>query len=113
VGIGVALLQRDSFTDIMLPTKVLEYVRLGIPVVTAWTPTMAYYFPEDTLQFVRDLSPAGIATAVREVLEAPERACERAARAQRLPVARSWQDREPDFFRIVEEVGRCRKPVRP
>jgi glycosyltransferase involved in cell wall biosynthesis len=108
VGIGVVPLRRDPFTDIMLPVKVLEYVRLGIPVVATWTPTMAYYFPEDTVTFVRDASAAGIATALRAMLAAPEQARARASRAQRLPIARPWQDQERSFVRIVEEVAACR-----
>jgi len=108
VGVGVVPLRRDAFTDIMLPVKVLEYVRLGIPVVATWTPTIAYYFPEDTLTFVRDSSARGLATALSELFAAPEQARARAARAQALPIARSWQDAEPPFVRIVEEVASCR-----
>ncbi len=108
VGVGVVPLRRDAFTDIMLPVKVLEYVRLGIPVVATWTPTIAYYFPEDTLTLVRDPSAVGIAAALRAVLAAPEQARARAARAQALPIARAWQDAESPFVRIVEEVASCR-----
>jgi glycosyltransferase involved in cell wall biosynthesis len=108
VGIGVVPLRRDAFTDIMLPVKVLEYVRLGIPVVATWTPTMAYYFPEDTVTFLRDSSATGLANALRTLLAAPEQARARAARAQGLPIARAWQDREQSFVRIVEEVAACR-----
>jgi glycosyltransferase involved in cell wall biosynthesis len=105
VGIGVVPLRRDAFTDIMLPVKVLEYVRLGIPVVATWTPTMAYYFPEDTVTFVRDASAAGIAAALRAMLAAPEEARAQATRAQGLPIARAWQHREGSFVRTVEEVA--------
>ncbi len=108
VGVGVVPLRRDPFTDIMLPVKVLEYVRLGIPVVATWTPTIAYYFPEDTLMLLRDSSAVGIAGALREILAAPEQARARAARAQTLPIARAWQDAESPFVRIVEEVASCR-----
>jgi len=92
----------------MLPVKVLEYVRLGIPVVATWTPTIAYYFPEDALTFVRDASAVGIANALREILAAPEQARARAGRAQALPIARAWQDAEATFVGIVEEVASCR-----
>ncbi len=105
VGIGVVPLRRDVFTDIMLPVKVLEYVRLGIPVVVSWTPTVAYYFPEGTLTFVRDATPAGVAAALKRVLAAPDEARQGAARAQALPIARAWQDSAPAFVRFVEEAA--------
>jgi glycosyltransferase involved in cell wall biosynthesis len=105
VGIGVVPLRRDVFTDIMLPVKVLEYVRLGIPVVVTWTPTVAYYFPESTLSFVRDATPRGVAAALKRVLAAPEEARQGAARAQALPIARAWQESAPAFVRFVEEAA--------
>lgn len=105
VGIGVVPLRRDGFTDIMLPVKVLEYVRLGIPVVVTRTPTVAYYFPEGTLTFVRDATPAGVAAALKRVLAAPDEARRGAARAQALPIARAWQDSAPAFVRFVEEAA--------
>lgn len=105
VGIGVVPLQRDIFTDIMLPVKVLEYVRLGIPVVATWTPTVAYYFPEGTLTFVRDATPAGVAAALKRVLAAPDEARQGALRAQALPIARAWQEGAPAFVRFVEEAA--------
>jgi glycosyltransferase involved in cell wall biosynthesis len=105
VGIGVVPLRRDVFTDIMLPVKVLEYVRLGIPVVATWTPTVAYYFPEGTLTFVRDATPAGVADALKRVLTAPDEARQGAARAQALPIARAWQEGAPAFLRFVEEAA--------
>lgn len=105
VGIGVVPLQRDIFTDIMLPVKVLEYVRLGIPVVATWTPTLAYYFPEGTLTFVRDATPAGVAAALQRVLAAPDAARQGALRAQALPIARAWQEGVPAFVRLVEEAA--------
>jgi len=108
VGVGVVPLRRDVFTDSILPVKVLEYVRLGIPVVATWTPTVAHYFPEETLKFVRDGSAVSLATALSELFAAPEEARARAARAQDLPIARSWQDAEPTFVKIVEEVASCR-----
>ncbi len=108
VGVGVVPLRRDAFTDLMLPVKVLEYVRLGIPVVATWTPTIAYYFPEDTLTFIRDSSAVGVANALSQLFAAPEEGRARAARAQALPIARSWQDAEAPFVRIVEEVASCR-----
>jgi glycosyltransferase involved in cell wall biosynthesis len=84
---------------------VLEYVRLGIPVVATWTPTVAYYFPEGTLTFVRDATPAGVADALKRVLTAPDEARQGAARAQELPIARAWQEGAPAFLRFVEEAA--------
>jgi len=106
LGVGLVPLARDVMTDIMLPTKLLEYVRLGVPVVVSWTPTIAHYFSEDAVRYVRDLSPAAVADAVAELLRDPVAAQRRAARAQALPIARAWQESgEREFVNLVEELG--------
>lgn len=106
VGIGLVPLRRDAFTDLLLSMKLLEYVRLGIPAVVIRTPTLAHYFPEDTVTFVDGLTPDAWAGAIRRVLADPEAARARAARAQGLPIAAAWQASERDFVALVEEASR-------
>ena len=80
--------------DIMLPTKLLEYMRLGIPVAVSWTPTIARYVREDAVFFIQDLVPEEVARVINEALSDPEGARDRARRAQDLPIAQSWQENE-------------------
>src|SRR5205823_14921035 len=85
VGIAIAPVRRDVFTDYLLPTKLIEAVRLGIPSVVTWTPTVARYFPDDSVYYLRDFTPSGVAQGLANVLRYPEEARARATRAQRLP----------------------------
>ena len=106
LGVGLVSLVRDVMTDVMLPTKLLEYVRLGVPVVVTWTPTIAHYFPDSAVRYLRDLSPAAVADALAELLQDPLAAQRRAARAQDLPIARSWQENgEAEFVNLVKELS--------
>ena len=107
VGLGIVSIRRDTFTDVMLPTKLLEYVRLGIPAVVTWTPTIAQYFPDEAVYYVRNMSAAAVADAVARALADPEEARNRVRRAQALPIACSWQDREGEYVRLIEEAGNC------
>ena len=101
VGLGIVPVRRDPFTDVMLPTKLLEYVRLGIPVAVSWTPTIARFVSDDAVFFIRDLVPDEVARVIQQVLREPEAARERVRRAQQLPVARSWQQNEQAYFDIL------------
>jgi glycosyltransferase involved in cell wall biosynthesis len=105
VGIEVVPMRRDVFTDHMLPTKLIEAVRLGIPSIVTWTPTVARYFPENTVWYIRDFAPQPLATSLAAVLDQPAEARLRASAAQRLPIARGWQEREEEYVRTVEEVA--------
>ena len=106
LGVGLVPLARDIMTDVMLPTKLLEYVRLGVPAVVSWTPTIAHYFPADAVRYLHDLSTTAVADAVAELLRDPVAAQRRAARAQALPIASAWQENgEREFVNLVEELG--------
>lgn len=105
VGVEVVPMRRDVFTDVMLPTKLIEAVRLGIPGIVTWTPTVARYFPEDTVWYIRDFNPEPLASTLAAVLDQPEEARLRASKAQRLPIARGWQEMEKEYVRTVEEVA--------
>lgn len=48
---GIVPNRSDIFTDGLLPTKLMEYVALGIPVIAARTPTILAYFDSEMVQF--------------------------------------------------------------
>ena len=105
VGVEIVSMRRDVFTDQMLPTKLIEAVRLGIPSVVTWTPTVARYFPENAVWYIRDFGPQPLASTLAAVLDQPEEARRRASEAQLLPIAGGWQQMEEGYVRIVEEVA--------
>lgn len=51
--VGIVPNRSNIFTDGLLPTKLMEYVALGTPVIVAHTPTIATYFDETMVQFFR------------------------------------------------------------
>jgi len=53
-------------TDYMLPTKLLEYLALGIPAVCTPTRTVRHYFGETHPLYLDDDSPLGVARKVME-----------------------------------------------
>lgn len=49
--LGIVPYRRDIFTDGILPTKLMEYVALGVPVLAADTPIIRQYFSETMVQY--------------------------------------------------------------
>ena len=49
--VGIVPNRSNIFTDGLLPTKLMEYVALGTPVIAARTPTIMAYFDETMVQF--------------------------------------------------------------
>lgn len=70
---GVVPTRSDVFTDGLLPTKLMECVAMGTPLIAARTPTVASYFDDDMIQFFRPGDTAALADAIRALAADPER----------------------------------------
>jgi glycosyltransferase involved in cell wall biosynthesis len=64
--IGIVPILRDIGTDQMLPTKLLEYVQLGIPTICTELDTTAHFFTNDQVWFVE----SGNVDMLSETIEA-------------------------------------------
>ena len=71
--IGVVPYRRDVFTDGILPTKLLEYVALGLPVIATATPAIRSYFDDDMVELVPPNDVDGLAAAIRNLATDPGR----------------------------------------
>jgi glycosyltransferase involved in cell wall biosynthesis len=56
--------RHEISTDYMLPTKLIEYLRLGIPSVVTPTRTVKYYFGDSRPNYLEDTTPEVVANAI-------------------------------------------------
>lgn len=61
---GIVPLRISGGTDIMLPTKLLEYVSLGVPCITPKTGTICRYFDEGMVRFFEAEDVPSLADAI-------------------------------------------------
>jgi glycosyltransferase involved in cell wall biosynthesis len=103
--VGLIPLRLSDGTDIMLPTKLLEYVSLGIPCVVPATGTISRYFDETMVCFFEAEDHVSLANALIDLYERPEfrnslaeQATERFGRAHR------WSEHKKIYLELVSEL---------
>ena len=110
--IGIVPTLHDSFTELLLPVKLLEYVHMGLPVVSSRLPCIANYFPEDALKTFTAGDPADLARALGELCGDPAAARERAARATRRLEPIAWQRQRERYLALIDGLAGARSSRR-
>jgi glycosyltransferase involved in cell wall biosynthesis len=93
-----------------LSSKLLEYVALGVPVVSADLPTIQEYFSAEEIQFFEAGSSDSLAEALLAVLRDPDGAAARAERARRRYEAYRWDVNARRYLAILDRVSSRSKP---
>ena len=110
-NIGVVPSQRDPWTDEVLPTKLLEYAALGIPVITFRNPVIERYFDDDAVTYVDPASPENLLVAMRTLVGDQDLARRRAQRASEIVAQMAWDRQKLAYFEVIDRMvaGRARR----
>jgi len=109
VHIGLVPSQRDPWTDEVLPTKLLEYAAIGIPVITFRNPVIEQYFPPDSVTYVDPANADTLREAMTSLARDPERARKQAVRAGEVMSTLSWQRQRETYYEVVDRVAARRR----
>jgi glycosyltransferase involved in cell wall biosynthesis len=88
--LGIVPYRRDIFTDGILPTKLMEYVALGVPVLVADTPIIRQYFSEAMVQYFQPGDANDLARNILWLYEHRERLAALAQNADQFNQQYSW-----------------------
>jgi glycosyltransferase involved in cell wall biosynthesis len=110
--IGVAPTLRDSFTELLLPVKLLEYVHMGLPVVASRLPCICEYFREDSeLRMFEPGDPRDLADALAELVRDPSGARARAELAGERLREIAWERQRLEYLGLIDQLAAA--PARP
>lgn len=102
VGLVVNLaIERNK---VALPTKLLEYVAMRVPVIASELPAVREHFSEQELSFVPAADPDALAAALRAVASDPVAAAARADAALRRYQAYRWEIYSERYRDLLDRV---------
>jgi glycosyltransferase involved in cell wall biosynthesis len=86
-----------------LPSKLFEYVALGVPVIAARTDTIARHFDADELSFFRPGDADDLAARLEELVADPAAARARAQKALTRYESYRWEASKRRFLAVIAE----------
>ena len=103
--IGIVPNRSNIFTDGLLPTKLMEYVALGTPVIAAQTPTINAYFDETMVQFFKPGDVDDLAKCIIALSQNRQRLSQFADNADRFNEKYSWDRVAADYVATVDRLN--------
>lgn len=102
---GVVPNHNDGFTGDLLPTKMMEYVALGVPVIAARTRAISHYFDESMVQFFEPGDPASLAQSIVHLYRRRERLKEQVENSRRFSETYNWKAVSRRYVELVERLA--------
>lgn len=102
--IGVVPIVDDPFTRYMLPVKLLEYVALGMPVISSSTPTINAYFSEEMLAFTPPGDVEALADRIVELYRDPEKRRSLVTEASKFTEVHNWPREKQHYYQLIDTL---------
>ncbi len=103
--VGVVPNRSNVFTEGILPTKLLEYVAMGTPVVASRTSGVTEYFDDSMVCFFAPGNADDLADRLLFLANHPEERSRLAGEADRFNLEHSWEKTALDYVSLVSSLA--------
>jgi glycosyltransferase involved in cell wall biosynthesis len=110
--IGIAATRLDSYSEVGLSTKVLEYGAMQKPVAATRLPTVELYFGQDTLSLYEPGDPDSLAAAIMHLVDDVKDREARVKRTARRVDELSWAHQAVAYHAVVDRLVHRRRAGR-
>lgn len=103
--VGVVPYRRDIFTDGILPTKLMEYMALGMPALVARTPCIDHYFDDTEVEFFTPEDEADLGHHLSILYHDPERVRILAQNTSNFNQKYNWANQGEKYVMLVNRLA--------
>jgi glycosyltransferase involved in cell wall biosynthesis len=103
--IAVVPYRSGLFTDGILPTKMMEYAALGIPVIASHTPGIAAYFDESMVRFFAPGNVDELVGCIQTVQQHREQLTQMASNIVRFNDEHNWQQESQHYVNLINRLS--------
>jgi len=109
--LGVSPMRRSCHIDLVYPTKLLEYLAHGVPVLSVRTPALEALFSNGEVYFYDNEDAEDFADALVRIVRATPERRGAPARENNLPSELSWSEMWPRYSSLVDSLSAVRSPA--
>lgn len=102
--VGLVPLEISSVTNYAVPLKLLEYISLGLPVVTVRNNAISYYFSEEDCIFFEWNDPRSLSAVLDRIAENPEILTRYRERSVALRGRFSWTGEKRKYVALLRQL---------
>ncbi len=104
--VGVAPHRRDRLYDMCFPSKIFDYLSLGLPVVACRTDSLDYYYGDAIIAFFDSENAVELADRIEEVLTSPIRCAEMQRKGRAFIEKLNWTNESQKLLATVEQLAK-------
>ena len=103
-GVSVAVVEPHYGENFVLPTKLLEYAVLRIPVIVSRLRAIQAHFSDDMVGFFEPGNEIDLAGQILRLYRNPDVAARLASNAAKFTDKYKWQQHREVYFRLIDSL---------